>query len=267
MGASVLLVLDYPGRRAESRVADLRLAEAGFEVRDLLLPPFVRRLTGDDYAAELVDRHGPFGTEVAAVLAYCMAAPIAQEVAVRCGAGRDPVPLVLFDGEPSTIEAVAEQYGVSAAQVSGEAGAGDPVLPFDPALLSADPGASVELMRGRLVDLARRALDPDGVQADSAQLAGDVAEFYLDWLVHLVAAHNATWPRWGGEVAHVLSRTHTFAGDWPGARTTRHFRVDVERNGLLGHPRTREIVLSFLGTASGSPAEGVAARGRETRWA
>ncbi|SDH49067.1 hypothetical protein SAMN05216553_12448 [Lentzea fradiae] len=250
----LVLVLDYPGRRAESRVADLGLESFGFEVRALLTEPFPREYDAARYAAELVRRHGPF-EDVAAVLAYCMAAPIAQEVAASCGA---PVPLVLFDGEPSTPQAIAEQYRVGLAQVreqfGGAATAGELPLPYRDEDLLPDPAGCVSKMRQSFVDLATEALRLDGEDEDTAEIAEQIADFYVDWLTHLVAAHNATRPRWGGAVFHVVSREHSMRGHWPGSTDTTVVAVDSTRNELLSHPDTRTAVLDHLGVADRASA-------------
>lgn len=240
----VLLVVDYPGRREESRVANLRLESAGWDVRHLLDKPSGWELTGADYAGRLIERHGPFGPDVAAVLAYCMAAPIAQEIAAALsGAAGRPLPLVLFDGEPSTGEAVERELGVARAQLGGSRKTPD----FSTTLLETRPAECVERMRHGLVRLAADPLRADGADDEEvAQEAEQVAAFYLDWLVYLVAARNTSWPGWRGEVCHIVSRTHLFTRPWPGARVTRLHRVDSGRNELLDHPHTRELALSFL---------------------
>jgi hypothetical protein len=244
----LLLVLDYPGRRTESRVSDLALEQAGCDVRYLLTAPFVRQVTAAAYATELLARGDAVGGEVAAVVAYCMAAPIAQEVAARC-TGAAPVPLLLFDGEPCSPAALDDQYGASLAQISN--GAEVAAQPFDGRELAHRPDAVVARMRRGLVDAALPALlaadDGDLDPEEAAETAAALAEFYLDWLVQLVAAHNASWPRWRGEVCHVASRDHTFTGDWPGAATTRVQRVDSARDDLMRHPGARRLALSFLG--------------------
>lgn len=246
----VLLVVDYPGRRDEDRIADLGVEAGGFEFRSLLTEPFVRASTAAGYAAELVRRSGPFPAETTAVLAYCMAAPIAQEVAALISAGRSPVPLVLFDGEPATAAAVHEQYLVTATQMASRLGTGSPGTAIDLTrmtdLLSRAPEAAIELMRDSLVELGVTALADDADDEEAADIAADVAEFYLDWLVHLVAAHNASWPPWGGDVLHVMSRDHAHVVDWPGAADTRRVRLDVPRPRLLSTAAAREITETWL---------------------
>lgn len=252
----LLLALDYPGRREEARVRDLHLEDAGFDVRYLLAPPFVRQLTAPAYAAELIARYGPFEPPPTAVLAYCMAAPIAQEVAGLCGAGGEPVPLLVFDGEPATPSAIEQQYRASVDQFRAQFGVADQAdrrLPFDRLALSSSPGECVERMRRCLVELGVTALrqdaDPDEEFEDLEQTAGQVADFYVAWLVHLVAAHNASWPQWRGEVLHIASRDHGWTCAWPGARATAVRRVEADRDELLSHPDVRDLVLAFLGRA------------------
>jgi len=247
-----LLVLDYPGRRDEARVRDLRLEEHGFDVRYLLGPPFQRAVTAAAYADELIEAHGPFEA-VAGLLSYCMAAPIAQHVAARLSAGTSPIPMVTFDGEPATAAALDDQYGVTVAQLAAELGAALPrVDPIDAETLANDPTSVVAAMRSGLTKLATIALADDEDEDDAADddsLADTVdglTGFYLDWLVHLVAASNATWPRWGGEVLNVASRDHGYTGDWPGAAGTKLMRVDVSRPELLAQDTVGPPVVSFL---------------------
>lgn len=252
-GRPVLLVLDYPGRRQEARVADLRLERYGFDVRYLLTAPFPRAVTAGEYAAELARRHGPFTGEVAAVLSYCMASSVAQELAVMVRGGAGPVSMVLFDGEPVTPEAVDDQYRVARRQLAEQLGIrsdGDgEVRPFDSASLSRRPYDVIDWMRGSLVELGSTALGDDGSHEDDDEaraIAEDLADFYLDWLVHLVAAHNASWPVWDGDVLHVMSRTHAFSQDWPGARSTERARVDSPRPELLATAEAGAVAVAFL---------------------
>lgn len=254
MPEPLLLVLDYPGRRAEARVAELGLESHGFAAEYLLQAPFVRRLRAAEYADELVSRV-PAHRPCAAVLAYCMAAPIAQEVAARVGGGADPVPLVLFDGEPSTPVAIEDQYGASAQQFGADLGAvtridADPRM-FDATALRDRPAEPVELMRRGLVTLGTAALSEGEDDLDAAETALEMAEFYLDWLVHLVAAYNATWPAWGGPTYHVMSRDHRYVRDWPGATETVRIRLDVARAELLRHPDALPAVKKFLHGTTG----------------
>jgi hypothetical protein len=259
----VLLVLDYPGRRAEPAVAELGLEGAGLEVRYLLSTPPRRQTTASAYADELLSAHGLAADpglaapRPVAVLAYCMAAAIGQDLArlVAQGAGR-PVPLIVLDGEPATAETVREQYRVVAAQLMTDLGLAadveEPEGAFAPELLEKDPDGSVELMRASLTVLAAAAIAAEIDDACAAAETGaQLADVYVDWLVHLVAAHNATWPSWDGEVLHLTSRDHPFTDawygpSWPGALRTTTERTRNDRAGLLRDPLVRERIAEFV---------------------
>jgi hypothetical protein len=255
MSKPQLLVLDYPGRRTEARVADLMLESHGFAVRYLLTPPLVRELRAAEYAAALLDRTRP-NAGCAGVVGYCMAAPIAQELAAQLAAGHPQVPLLLFDGEPASPGAIGDQYRAAATQyVEQLGGSADPKA--DPRMVEPDtlahrPAEAVELMRQSLVALGVAALGGDEADTDAADAAEEIAEFYLDWLVHLVAANNTTWPSWGGPVLHLVSRDHRFTGDWPGATDTTLVRLDVARPGLLRDPQGARAVTEFIKSAGRS---------------
>jgi hypothetical protein len=245
-----LLVVDYPGRRDESRIADLTLEADGWDVRYLVTEPIIRELTSTDFAAQLVARGEPFAPDIVAILAYCSAASIAQDLAIQLGMGRSPIPLLLFDGEPSPPENLTRDFGRAAAnlcQVPTVDGVAGGVTTLTAAALTDRPAACVELMRGRLAELAATAFRADGADDEEAVAAGAAsAEFYLDWLVYLVAAHNTSWPCWGGAVHHIASRAHAHTPQWPGSASTTLRRVDSTRNDLFHHPETRRLALSVL---------------------
>jgi hypothetical protein len=239
-----LLVVDYPGRRGEARIVDLGLDEAGYDVTLLLQPPYPQARDAASFADSLAGRFGPFGPGTAAVLAYCMAAPIAHELCAALG-----VPLVLLDGEPSTAEAVERELGVAMAQLGRRRDAGDSRYQFPPATLRAEPDRCVRRLREILTGLAAEALREDEPEAGEAEVAAEadhVAGFYLDWLAYLVAGHNTDWPPLSAPVLHVVSRTHRYLGDWPGAPRTVQNRVDADRNDLCHRPESRELILAFL---------------------
>jgi hypothetical protein len=247
-----VLVLDYTGHREEAPVSSLDLESAGFDVHYLLQAPYLRELNAPDYAAGLLRRHGPFGPDLVAVLAYCMAAPIAQELiaTVSSSLGR-AVPIVLFDGEPVSVPAVRSQYHVAGRKLSEllslPAADSVPEGELDETSLRDSPSDAVKMMREGLVGLGRKAVGLAGVDPDEAMDdAAVVADFYVDWLAHLVAAFNATWPVWRGEVFQFVSRDHQALPAWPGACATRTSRMAASRNELLRHPGTRAGVLSVL---------------------
>jgi hypothetical protein len=73
------------------------------------------------------------------------------------------------------------------------------------------------------------------------------AAYYLDWLSHLIAAQQASWPAWGGRAVQVVSRNHTCPATWPGAGTTETVRIGASRDELLRHPEVTSVILSILG--------------------
>jgi hypothetical protein len=247
-----VLVLDYAGHREEAPISSLDLESAGFDVRYLLQPPYPREFNAPDYAAGLLLRHGPLDPDLVAVLAYCMAAPIAQELVATASSslGR-AVPMVLFDGEPVTVPAVRSQYHVAGRKLgellSLPAEDSVPEGVVDEASLRDSPSDAVQMMREGLVGLGGKAAATAGVDPDEAMDdAAVVADFYVDWLAHLVAGCNATWPAWRGAVFQFVSSDNQALPAWPGACATRTSRVAASRNELLRHPGTRAGVLSVL---------------------
>jgi hypothetical protein len=248
----VLVAVDYPGRRSSARIADLALADAGFTVHSVLEPPDVREVTADEYARALLAKRGPF-PEVAAVLAYCMSAPVGQELAALLGRGRTPVPMILFDSRPATVDAVVDQYRVAAgqllAQLGGRRNAGEHRVP-ERTLLENDPHTALAEMERDLTRLGMVALSAgsDGADAfDDHEVVEEVVSHFIDWLAHLLAAYH--WPRspWGGAVLHVMSSAHDGGGPWPGAASTEEIRIDASRVELLGTAAARRTVLEYLG--------------------
>ncbi|MGC4853345.1 hypothetical protein ACLQ24_08070 [Micromonospora sp. DT4] len=245
-----VLVCDYVGRRTEAPISSLGLEAYGFTVHYLLSSPFPRELTAAAYTDELLRRHGPFDGDVRAVLAYCMAAPIGQEVAAAVSSADSRVPLVLFDGEPATASSVQQQY-LLAADKMGE------LLSLDhadrtpsaikPAMLSDRPQEVLRHIQEGLLELGDRAirrgdLDAQVIRVEAAMLAS----YYVDWLSHLIAAYNASWSSWDGPAVQIVSREHACADEWPGASSTDVIRVPTTRQELLRHPDVAPIVLSIL---------------------
>jgi hypothetical protein len=251
-GAPVLLVLDYPGRRDVPAVATMDLEGGGFDVRYLLAVPPSRELTSESYAARLVADHGPFGPEVAAVLAYCMGATIGQDVArlVSDSVGA-AVPLILLDAESPTPVTIAEQYAMATGQLLEQLGSSGapPGNTFDASELRYSPSRSLDRMRRGLTELAATAIGGElGDAAESADVrdvAEQLSDVYVDWLAHLVAAYNATYPEWGGDILHLTSHDHHYQRDWPGGRRTVTVRMDRSREDLIGDSQVRAQVLSY----------------------
>jgi hypothetical protein len=250
-GLGSVLVLDYTGRRPEAPVSELNLESRGYTVHYLLNPPFPRRLSADAYARELLDRLGSVG-DVRAVLAYCMAAPIAQELAaaVHAVTGR-ALPLILFDGEPASTSGVQEQYEIALRKLGDLLGV-DPARLTPPAplverALREHPEKELQAMRAGLLRVGEIAAadapdDSEDVMAD----AEAITEYYLDWLSHLVAAHNTSWPAWGGPAYQIASHGHECGSSWPSATRTVTVPIDTSRIDLMKEGRTAEAVVSIL---------------------
>lgn len=255
-GAGTLLVVDYTGRRVEAPVSALELADHGYRVEYLLDAPNPSELTAVDYAAALRQRHSFADGDVRGVLAYCMAAPIAHEVAaaVFAATGR-PVPLVLFDGAPASASAVNSEYELArrkmwafSADGPFEGGAGEN---FSEDELRASPAAVVGRMREGLREVAELSLRSDGARPHVDEGDDDyLVEVFIDWLVHLVAAHNAAWSPWSGPLLQVVSRDTDPVEDWAGATEVGVARMSSSRRDLLRDPEVRAVVLSFLSGAT-----------------
>ncbi len=246
--ADTLLVIDYPGRRAEARVRDLHLEQAGWRLAHLIEPPVRQHYTAEAYAGELLARIPPAGG-IRAVLAYCTGAAIAQHVAARVG---DHVPLVLFDGTPVTSRLIVRDFRASVAQIGGPPAAAPlDCAPLADAAVTARPAEAFAWTRDTLTGLAAGALRADGVEEDSLPAAtASICAVYLDWLAFLIAGHNAGWPPWGGDVMHITSRRHAFTGPWPGARRTFVHDIDSGPNELLTSAGARERTLACLASVA-----------------
>jgi len=247
-----VLVLDYTGNRPEPPLESLGLESDGFSVRYLIDEPYVRELTAPDYATALITQHGPFGADTIAVLAYCMAAPIAQElIAIVSARTGQEIPMILFDAEPVTVQAIQSEYQLAGRKLAGllSLPPAEAAVPgtVDDAALRDSPAKVLDAMHEDLLRLGEKAarlktVDPEDAWAD-AEL---VADFYRDWLAHLVAGYNTTWPAWWGEVFHIVSRDHPAQCRWPGASGTQTIRLPSARHDLVLHPDTKTTVLSVL---------------------
>ncbi|WP_156727721.1 hypothetical protein [Streptomyces apocyni] len=266
MTAPMLLVLDYPGRRSEARVSDLCLEEAGYDVRHLMRTPLPRSGSSAEYAADVLATTDVPATDVPAtgdpatgdparpyaVLAYCMAAPLALDVAVRTGCAK----VLLFDGEPSTPVAVAAEYR----NLLRTIGADSDALPswWERGLLDERSDRFLQLCREHLADTVRRAMGGEfGAASDDAEAMAEMAEAmaplldgFLDWMAYLVAAYRTDDPSWDGAVVNILSRDQPPVPSWPGAAATRSVRTGAPRDDLLADPTTRRLALEALAEPS-----------------
>ncbi|WP_409473456.1 hypothetical protein [Streptomyces sp. HC307] len=246
-GRRTILVVDYVGLRSEPPLTALRLEDHGFRVVEILRPPYVRAFDAAGYASALIEPHTYAGSEVAAVVTYCMAGSIAQEVAARLSSPHYEVPLVVLDGEPSTGEAIREQWGTALRRIAQMVGAdvadGVTRALSDDELL-AQPREIAREIHDSMTSIGAQQR-PDGEGPGIARDVGIFAEWFSDWLVYLIAAHNAQWPHWGGDVLQLISKSHPVA-DWVGSRSEEVVEISTDRDGLVLDPGAKAAVLSFL---------------------
>jgi pimeloyl-ACP methyl ester carboxylesterase len=247
--AGTLLVIDYPGRRAEARIRDLHLEQAGWRLVHLIEPLVRDRYTAEAYAGELAARIPP-ADDIRAVLAYCTGAAVAQHVAVHVG---DRVPLMLFDGTPVTARLIVRDFLAAVAQISGQRPARPPEgAPLTDIELTTRPAQAFAWIRDTLARLAADALRADVPEDGLPAATAGICAVYLDWLAFLIAGRNAAWPTWGGDVMHIVSRRHSFTGHWQGSRRTFIHVIDSGTRELLTTGQARERVLACLGSVTNS---------------
>ncbi|GAA2048399.1 hypothetical protein GCM10009839_62450 [Catenulispora yoronensis] len=254
----MLLVLDYPGRRPEARISDLRLEESGYDVRYLMQPPLPREPSTAGYVAEFLP-DADVSSPVHAILTYCGASALGQELALRTGCPH----LLSFNAELCTPRTIGTEYRALLESVTG-----DPVaLPpwWDPALLADRSDDFLKRCEAHLLDHIRQSLaaqfgaDPaDPTAAEDLREAEEalipLLDGFLDWLAYLAASHRADHPAVDTDVISFLSQDQPAVDPWPGARSTRTIRVDTTRDDLLAHAATRGLVLEALHRLPPSPA-------------
>jgi hypothetical protein len=256
----VVLVLDYPGHRPEARLSELRLQEAGYDVRELLVRPLPRDLTAEAYATRALEQRNQSQEakeaveapeSVHAVLAYCMAAPLAQRVAAITSASH----LLLFDAERPTPETIRNELQTVLRSFDPAA-----ELPasFDDAELVRSPDTAMERIDAHLFSVIRAALAEDAgdTQGDTeddptvTQVARGLMGTYLDWLAHLVAASDAGTAAPGPppitRAAHVTSAGHALPPDWPAMSDLPLHVVETGRKDLARAEATRAMTLRLL---------------------
>ncbi|MGV4928249.1 hypothetical protein K2224_37770 (plasmid) [Streptomyces sp. BHT-5-2] len=242
----VVLVLDYPGHRPEAKLSELRLEDAGFDVRYLLTRPLPRDLSADAYASRALQAAENLPCEIHAVLAYCMSATLAQHVAALTSASH----LLLFDAEISAPDVVAKE--VREILRSFMAGAELPGWWSDDAL-ARSPVEVMDRVHDHLFEVIRTALAEDSGMDDQAedpaatQVARNLVGTYMDWLAHLVAAHRSVLPAFAGASAQIVSARHVLPDTWPGLSSPGCMRMASERQTLAADEETRRFVLRALG--------------------
>ncbi|MFI7136092.1 hypothetical protein ACIBQ1_61345 [Nonomuraea sp. NPDC050153] len=239
--------MDFPGRRVEAGITDLHMSDFGIEVISMMGDPLPVRLNARDYASDLLAGSPPVSHGVQAILAYCAAAPIAQEMA-QLLLERDggPLPLVLFDADPCGADAIWQAYLACLGEVDGPASS----APLSASLLSElldDPRALVGVLERDLSDRVLKSLAADDTSEEELVFCHEqIMRSMLDYLIYLVSAHHSTRPSWGGSVLHIVSEGHPYCGAWKGASQTQLVRVKCDRASLLRHPDAVQAVLAFL---------------------
>ncbi|MFF5933296.1 hypothetical protein [Streptomyces sp. NPDC012508] len=249
----VILVLDFPGHRPEARLSELRLEEAGYDVRELLVRPLPRDLTAEAYAIQALTTSGTAPEGVHAVLGYCMGASLAQRVASVTSAGH----LLLFDAERATEETIT-------GELRNVLRSFDPEAELPPSLSGAElagaPESFMERIDAHLFSVISAALreGDDGPYTDKdedltvAQVARGLMGTYLDWLAHLVAASDTSTeaPARGSggllHAVHVTSSGHPLPEDWAAVTGMPRHVVETGRNDLARTEETRALTLRLL---------------------
>ncbi|MFE8944821.1 hypothetical protein [Streptomyces sp. NPDC007856] len=207
--------------------------------------PLPQEFYAEEYAARLLAASG-CTRPVGLVVSYCLASSIGYEVArqVTSRQGSAPV-LVALDGSPCPAESVLSAYREAAVRFA-EDDAVHLLQPTESDLIER-PKDVLAAMERELTDLAARSLREEELEEDLIQdMVEDLVHHTVDWLTHLVAAHNASFLQWEGDVVLVSSRDQPFEGPWPGARSTRVVRVDCSRAELLDQPRVRRAIADCM---------------------
>ncbi|MGC4880042.1 hypothetical protein ACLQ26_27705 [Micromonospora sp. DT43] len=248
----VAVTIDYPGLESRGRVEDMA-GDVDFPLVSLLDGRRPEALDATAYAAALIAPLDADPRPVGLVVAYCTAAPIGHEAARLLGERRGARPaLVTLDGSgcPSTM--VDAVYDSLLSRYTG-ASAG-PDAEVSAAELRAAPQAVLGRMRDELTSAAARVLLADlGDPSLANEFAGQLVEEAVDWLRHLIAAHNADFTPWPGPVFMIGSTEPGFVGDWPGAAVTTTETVPCPRSELLRHPSTAALLATAMRSFTGTP--------------
>jgi hypothetical protein len=221
--------------------------DLGAEIRPLVTEPPPQRLDARAYAADLAG--GLADDEpVDSVITHCMSTSVGVEVARLLAArGHRPL-LVALDGAPCAARHVAGSYR----DTLGRYRTDSPGLAITGAGLREHPADVLAAMRAELTRAASAALLADATDADLvAPMVEEVVTMSMNWLVHLVAAHNAPQEPWPGETVVVTSRDTPFTGPWPAVPAPATVAVDCAATGLIGSDAVREVLRSRLAAWTG----------------
>ncbi|MEV0381280.1 hypothetical protein [Nonomuraea sp. NPDC050643] len=194
-GSPRVLTLDFPGPRSRHRVRHLDIEAVGADVVHLLDTSRPRDLTASGYARALLDGEHLAGPDVAAIVTYCAAAPIAREVSLLLRrAGSTGPRLYAINPEQSSM-------GLAVDTLQSFLSACDHPRPVTPPLTrAAVDGAAEALFRGYLA----------GGEAtpEMMRMARELATAQADWVSYLAAAGDPGAPPVTAAEVHITSRDH-----------------------------------------------------------
>ncbi|MFC4066231.1 hypothetical protein [Actinoplanes subglobosus] len=230
----MIVVLDFPGRRDQPPVSDLRLEDAGHRVRYLLAEEQPRETSGREYVYRLRDRLGAEASSVTAVVAYCLAAPIGVEFAAAVDSPR----LALINatlGGPDAVDAAL-------AEALDQLGRGDDTTVAD--LRRQSP----EDRNDFLVERAHAVLGGTSDDELLSAVAHDLAGRHIGWISHVMAASSLTADH--PHAWHLVSADHDLARHWPLPSGRHPARVADPVASLTSSPAARDHVLGWLDAAT-----------------
>jgi hypothetical protein len=246
---AVGVTVQFAGIENQETIHELDLSPE-VKLTPLLTDDPPRRTEAVPYAEDLLRAHIP-GDDVALVVSTCTAAPIGWEVARLLGTRSGSAPVfVAVDGVPCTSQNVIDAY--HSALTRYRAADRPALVTVTESALRSRPAELLDAMRAELTGLATTALlggrAPDGL---TDPIVDEVVSVSLDWLTHLVAAHNAPYTPWDGAATVLASQDWSLGGDWPGASSTRIIRVECTAEELIGAAETRATLIEL---ASGTRA-------------
>jgi hypothetical protein len=240
-----VLVLDFPGRRPEAHVSEMRLDRHGFTCTEVLTSPMPVTPTTPAYASELCARQ-PMGRPLA-VIAYCATAPLAVAMAELLAGPDRPVPIVLLDPQRTPPAEFLREYREVVDQIEGQAVSAERPPLLDVERLLATPGVLIERIGADLRRRAELALASYGFTGpDVSGPVESLVGVYVEWLTFLVAAHHDQLRPPRGPVLQVISRNHPVDAGWLGATDLRTVRVPCDRPELAVNAQARAAIVDFL---------------------
>jgi hypothetical protein len=232
----IAVTIEYARVTQNDRIHHLA-DQVGFDIVPLLTRPLPTDADAESYAADLVRKLDGDDRSVGLVIAVCLAAPIGHEVA-RLLSQRGVVPtFVPMDGAPVKASDVIAAYQSAASGYGGQTRQAGVMV--TESRLQEQPTDLLAAIRDELAESATAELRKASSRVDLvAPMAGEIVNVSIDWIGHLVAAHNAAFTAWDGEVVLATSDQTGFLGPWPGARCTRRVAVggtsaDLARNPLV----------------------------------